>query len=124
MRVAMGVGVAREEAPGLFGGGQLDLEMVEVLFVRGIASGDTLGFNPRLDRLLNEDVVVLSGDRNSDGVVSREVAATDLNDASGCLGRLGSLPDLLQKGRHGIGLVDQTTEVEADNSALEAVQSG
>lgn len=78
----MGVSVSREETPGLLDRCQLNLEMVKVLLVGGIASGDTLGFNPRLDRLLDEDEVVLSGDGNSDGVVSSEVTATDLNNAS------------------------------------------
>lgn len=120
MRVAMGVGMAREETLGILGRGHLDLEMVKVLFVGGIASGNTLGFDPRLDRLLNEAEVVISGDGNSDGVISSEVTATDLNNTAGCISRLRALADLLQKGRHGVGLVDQATKVEADNSALEA----
>lgn len=121
--MAMGVSMTREEAPGLLGWCQLDLEMVKALLVGGIASRDTLGFSPRLNRLLDEDEVVLSGDGNSDGVVSSEITTTDLNDASGCISSLGPLADLIQKGRHGIGLVDQATEVETDNGALEAVQS-
>lgn len=123
VRVAMGVCVARQEAPGLLGGGQLDLEIVKVLFVRGVTSCDTLGFDPRLDRLLDEYEVVLSGDGNSHSVVGSEVATANLNNTAGCISCLRALADLLQKGRHGVGLVDQTTEVEADDSALHTVQT-
>lgn len=91
----MGVSVSREETPGIFGGRQLNLEIVKVLLVGGIASSDALGLNPRLDRLLDEDEVVLSGDGKSDSVVSSEVTATDLNDTTGCISCLRTLADLL-----------------------------